>query len=84
MKLSLVNVKKALKGQIVMSEDLEQLANGLYDNIVPKMWNDVGFLSLKPLATWTEDLVIKINFFLDWKNKKATPSTFWMPGFFFP
>ena len=32
MKVSLVNVKKALKGLIVMSEDLEKLANSLYDN----------------------------------------------------
>ena len=67
-----------------MSEDLEELANSLYDNIVPKMWKDVGFLSLKPLATWTEDLVSKINFFLDWKIKRTTPVTFWLPGFFFP
>lgn len=29
---SLVNVKKALKGLVVMSEDLEKLANSLYDN----------------------------------------------------
>lgn len=84
MQRSLANVKKALKGQIVMSEDLESLANSLFDNQVPKMWKDVGFLSLKPLATWTEDLVIKINFFREWKNKRSTPLTFWMPGFFFP
>lgn len=29
---SLVNVKKALKGQIVMSDELESLANSLFDN----------------------------------------------------
>ena len=29
---SLVNVKKALKGLVVMSEDLEKLSNSLYDN----------------------------------------------------
>ena len=32
MKESLVNVKKALKGQVVMSDELEGLANSLYDN----------------------------------------------------
>jgi dynein heavy chain len=35
MKVSLVNVKKALKGLVVMSEDLEKLSNSLYDNQVP-------------------------------------------------
>lgn len=32
MKESLVSVKKALKGLVVMSEELELLANSLFDN----------------------------------------------------
>lgn len=35
-----------------MSEDLEKMANSLFDNMVPKIWADKGFLSLKPLASW--------------------------------
>ena len=34
MKISLENVKKALKGEVVMSEELELLSNSLYDNQV--------------------------------------------------
>lgn len=56
MTITLVDVKKALKGLVVMSEDLEKLSNNLYDNQVPTMWAEVGFLSLKPLASWIEDL----------------------------
>jgi dynein heavy chain, axonemal len=62
MAVSLVNVKKALKGLVVMSEDLEALANSLFDNQVPNMWADKGFLSMKPLASWTQDLNDRINF----------------------
>ncbi len=32
MKETLVGVKKALKGQVVMSEELQLLANSLFDN----------------------------------------------------
>jgi len=32
MAITLANVKKALKGLIVMSEDMEKLANSLFDN----------------------------------------------------
>lgn len=32
MKTTLANVKKALKGLIVMSEEMEKLSNSLYDN----------------------------------------------------
>ena len=34
MQETLVNVKKALKGQVVMSEELEKMANSLFDNLV--------------------------------------------------
>ncbi len=39
MKENLINVKKALKGLIVMSEELELIANSLFDNQVPKIWD---------------------------------------------
>jgi dynein heavy chain len=48
----LSNVQKAVKGEVVMSEDLEKMASSLFDNNVPNKWADVGFLSLKPLASW--------------------------------
>lgn len=52
MKVSLANVQKALKGEVVMSEELEKMSNSIFDNLVPKGWADKGFLSLKPLASW--------------------------------
>ena len=45
-----------------MSEDLEGIANSLNDNQVPKIWGDRGFLSLKPLASWTIDLNERVDF----------------------
>jgi len=38
MKISLANVQKALKGEVVMSEDLEKMSNSIFDNLVPKSW----------------------------------------------
>ena len=52
MAISLINVKKAMKGLVVMSEELEALSNSLFDNFVPAMWGGKGFLSLKPLGSW--------------------------------
>ncbi|KAL4429885.1 hypothetical protein ABPG74_022908 [Tetrahymena malaccensis] len=83
MKESLVNVKKALKGLVVMSEELELLANSLFDNQVPVMWEEKGFLSLKPLSSWTQDLNDRVNFLNEW-IENGTPKVFWISGFFFP
>jgi len=55
-----------------MSEDLDNLSNSLFNNMVPLMWEGVSFLSLKPLASWTEDLLKRIKFLTDWYNE-GTP-----------
>ena len=80
---TLADVKKALVGLVVMSEELEKLSNSLFDNQVPNAWSEVGFLSLKPLASWVDDLKIRINFLSEW-IKNGTPITFFISGFFFP
>jgi dynein heavy chain len=83
MKVSLVNVQKALKGEVVMSEELEKMSNSIFDNLVPKTWQEKGFLSLKPLASWIQDCNDRINFLTNWITN-GTPKVFWISGFFFP
>lgn len=50
---------------------------------MPTYWGKIGFLSLKPLASWIEDLNDRIDFLQSWYDK-GTPIVFWMSGFFFP
>lgn len=50
---SLETVKRALKGIIAMSDELESLFNNLFDNKVPVLWDQRSFLSLKPLGSWS-------------------------------
>jgi len=56
----LKNIQKALVGEVVMSEELEKMGNSMYDNLVPTSWAEVGFLSLKPLASWVNELLQRI------------------------
>ncbi|KAL4427402.1 hypothetical protein ABPG74_009674 [Tetrahymena malaccensis] len=83
LKESLINLKKGLKGLVVLSEELEKVSNSLYDNQVPNLWADKGFLSLKPLSSWTQDLNDRIQFLQNWIDN-GTPKVFWISGFFFP
>jgi len=80
---SLANLKKAVKGEIVMSEELELMSRSLAENQVPELWKARSFLSLKPLASWIEDLNQRIDFLTNWINN-GTPNYFWIAGFFFP
>jgi len=83
MAIMLKQVLLALIGEVVMSEELEAMANAIFDNKVPPSWEKKGFLSLKPLASWIEDCNSRIDFLLEWINT-GTPIVFWVSGFFFP
>ncbi len=80
---SMRQIKKALKGEEVMSEDLERMEKSLFNNMVPEIWSDRGFLSLKPLMSWIKDLNDRVSFLSNW-IAKGTPTVFWISGFFFP
>uniref|UniRef100_A0A669QRL3 Dynein axonemal heavy chain 1 n=1 Tax=Phasianus colchicus TaxID=9054 RepID=A0A669QRL3_PHACC len=80
---TLKDLLKALKGLVVMSSQLELMANSLYSNSVPTMWNTKAYPSLKPLASWVNDLVQRVEFLQKWISH-GIPSVFWISGFFFP
>ena len=83
MKDTLFNALRAIKGQIVMSEELEELVNSLFVNQVPKLWEEKGFLSLKPLSSWISDLNQRVDFLKRW-IEEGTRKSFWISGLFFP
>ena len=53
---TLANFRKALKGQVVMSGDLEALGNAMYDGKLPSAWAAKSYPSQKPLGSYVADL----------------------------
>ncbi|CDJ66341.1 Dynein heavy chain 3, axonemal, related [Eimeria necatrix] len=77
------DLRLAIRGQIVMTEELEKIAAALFDNQVPKVWSDRGFVSMKPLGSWLKDLTARLSFLRSWIDQ-GPPKCFWMAGLFFP
>jgi dynein heavy chain len=74
---------KALKGLVVMSAELEAIANAIALNQVPKSWANVAYPSMKPLSAWCADLMERLGFIQHWIDN-GVPSVFWISGFYFP
>jgi dynein heavy chain len=66
MRSTLVLLKKAIKGFIVMSEDLDSMYLSILNGMVPKNWEKVGYPSLKPLTSWFKDLIERVSFMREW------------------
>ncbi|XP_039605580.1 dynein heavy chain 2, axonemal [Polypterus senegalus] len=82
-KSSLIELEKGIQGLVVMSADLEETFNYIYDARVPPLW-ERAYPSLKPLGSWTRDLVHRVEQFSKWAETTHPPVLFWLSGFTFP
>ena len=83
MQRSLEQLQKAIRGFVVMSEELEMIYTSFLNNHVPLLWAAAAYPSLKPLSSWVSDLVLRCTFIYNW-IKHGQPKSFWISGFFFP
>jgi len=72
-KSTLKNLIKAIKGEVVMSQDLEKLGYQVSDNIVPTLWVKVSYPSMKPLGSYVSDLIKRLEFMQKWVDEGAPP-----------
>jgi len=82
---TLKDLQKAVKGTIVMTAELDDMFNALLSNKRPGIWDKggIGYPSLKPLSSYYEDMILRVEFFHEW-IEHGVPDAYWLSCFYFP
>ncbi len=85
---------KALRGEIMISKDSENIYASFLSQKIPQCWESVSYPSQKPLGFWVKNLLKRTAFFSHWsrimiefvegKSPVMNPYSVWLSGFFFP
>ncbi|XP_067233367.1 dynein axonemal heavy chain 5-like [Chanodichthys erythropterus] len=79
---TLTDLKLAIDGTIIMSEDLRDALDSMYDARVPKTWQKISWDSAS-LGFWFTELLERNQQFHNW-TFNGRPNQFWLTGFFNP
>ncbi|XP_052779096.1 dynein axonemal heavy chain 3-like isoform X2 [Mya arenaria] len=79
---SLQDIRKAIKGLVLMSGELEDMFDSMMVGKVPAMWAAKSYPSLKPLGSYITDLLARLLFFKEWIFS-GSPIVKWISGFYF-
>ena len=65
-----------------MNAELNLLFQNIYDNKIPALWMKISYSSLKPLESYIQDFLKRVEFINKWIVDGAPP-VFWIAGFYF-
>ncbi|XP_014668470.1 PREDICTED: LOW QUALITY PROTEIN: dynein beta chain, ciliary-like [Priapulus caudatus] len=84
MRRSLRELDLGLKGELTITNDMEDLSNSLYFDQVPASWTKRAYPSMHTLAAWYADLLLRIKELENWTTDFQLPVSVWLAGFFNP
>jgi len=82
---SLIELDLGFRGDLSISDAMEDLAQSLFLDRVPKRWENLAYPSLRSLGSWLSDLQSRIQQLNDWAaNPLETPVVTWISALFNP
>jgi dynein heavy chain len=88
---SLLELEKGMKGQLNMTEAMEDLVTAISINQWPGRnpfsqcnWEKVSWPSMKNLMTQFADMLVRVEQLVLWTTDLVTPFSLWLPGLFNP
>jgi dynein heavy chain len=80
---SLIDLQKALVGEIGMSDELDALGDSLFNGFLPAMWRRLAPDTQKPLGSWVGHYTRRYEQYDSWIHK-GEPAVMWLSGLHIP
>lgn len=80
---SLSDLKRAMNGLAIADKHFNETFMEIAHNKVPTTWLKRSYSTIKPLASYIDDLLKRIEFFQGW-SRLGVPNAFWFSAFYFP
>eukprot|EP00927_Polykrikos_kofoidii_P034569 TRINITY_DN29308_c0_g1_i1.p1 TRINITY_DN29308_c0_g1~~TRINITY_DN29308_c0_g1_i1.p1 ORF type:complete len:3708 (-),score=892.28 TRINITY_DN29308_c0_g1_i1:94-10965(-) len=80
---NLSDLRRAIKGDIGMSQQLDDIGTSMYNGQLPLVWSKAAPQTQKPLGSWMEHFLRRYKQYRDWCDK-GQPSVFWLSGLHIP
>ena len=81
---SLLELDLGLKGDLTMSEPMENIMFALAEDRVPASWEKIAYPSLRGLGSWLVNLLQRVSQLSDWSADLGLPKVTWLSGLFNP
>mmetsp|Transcript_28356 Transcript_28356/g.28139 ORF Transcript_28356/g.28139 Transcript_28356/m.28139 type:complete len:1100 (-) Transcript_28356:27-3326(-) len=81
---SLTNLKRALNGEIGMSQELDDIATALFNGFLPQIWRNLAPQTEKNLVNWISHLKKRDAQYKEWEREKVEPNAMWLSGLHIP
>jgi len=80
---NLADLKRALKGEIGMTQALDDIGTAIFNGQLPAAWAKLSPQTEKPLGSWMDHFLRRYKQYSDWANV-GDPAVFWLSGFHIP
>jgi len=83
-KSSLTELDMGLKGQLNITDAMDELFRNLSLGFVPAAWAAAAYASLKSLTPWFTDMLRRYAQLKEWTDANSVPNSLWISGLFNP
>lgn len=84
MSSSLENLRRALLGEMGMSNELDEVANALFNGLLPETWRNLAPKTQKSLGSWMIHFQRRYEQYSQWVDSGEDPVVMWLSGLSIP